>query len=133
MAPAKGVRATGLPAELSSFVGRRAELTALKRRLADGRLVTLVGIGGVGKTRLALRAAAERANRLRSFDLAQHYLELALEVARDDAERGLVLRFVDLDAGAERYLGKMVDSLPAIQGANAPIVVSEIVEPVADA
>jgi non-specific serine/threonine protein kinase len=45
-------------AELTSFVGRRAELTTLRRRLASDRLVTLTGPGGVGKTRLALRAMA---------------------------------------------------------------------------
>jgi predicted ATPase/DNA-binding CsgD family transcriptional regulator len=48
-----------LPAELTSFVGRRSELAEVKRLLAGSRLVTLTGIGGVGKTRLALRAAAE--------------------------------------------------------------------------
>jgi hypothetical protein len=57
MAP--GTRVTGnLPAELTSFVGRRGELAEVRRLLADSRLVTLTGIGGVGKTRLALRAAA---------------------------------------------------------------------------
>src|SRR5215469_9531328 len=56
MAPA--ARATAnLPAELTSFVGRRGELTEIKRLLAGSRLVTLTGTGGVGKTRLALRAA----------------------------------------------------------------------------
>ncbi|GAA4470869.1 hypothetical protein GCM10023094_00510 [Rhodococcus olei] len=47
-----------LPVELSTFVGRRSELTEAKRLLAVSRLVTLTGIGGVGKTRLALRVAA---------------------------------------------------------------------------
>ena len=52
-------RVTGnLPAELTSFVGRRGELTEVRRLLAGSRLVTLTGVGGVGKTRLALRAAA---------------------------------------------------------------------------
>src|SRR5215472_5093516 len=52
-------RATGnLPAELTSFVGRRGELAEVRRLLAGSRLVTLTGVGGVGKTRLALRAAA---------------------------------------------------------------------------
>ncbi|MFI6958522.1 protein kinase [Nocardia sp. NPDC050408] len=46
-----------LPLELTSFVGRRAELTEAKSLLASSRLVTLTGIGGVGKTRLALRVA----------------------------------------------------------------------------
>ncbi|MHA4850580.1 protein kinase domain-containing protein [Rhodococcus sp. MSC1_016] len=46
-----------LPLELSSFVGRRHELTEAKNLLASSRLLTLVGMGGVGKTRLALRLA----------------------------------------------------------------------------
>ncbi|HEY3958612.1 MAG TPA: LuxR C-terminal-related transcriptional regulator [Streptosporangiaceae bacterium] len=54
------MRVTGnLPVELTSFVGRRGELAEVKRLLTGSRLVTLTGIGGVGKTRLALRAAAE--------------------------------------------------------------------------
>src|SRR5688572_6539633 len=48
-----------LPAELSSFVGRRLQIQEIKTRLAASRLVTLVGPGGVGKTRLALRTAAD--------------------------------------------------------------------------
>src|SRR6516164_7634099 len=52
-------RVTGnLPAELTTFVGRRGELAEVRRLLAGSRLVTLTGVGGVGKTRLALRAAA---------------------------------------------------------------------------
>ncbi|MFE5703965.1 ATP-binding protein [Rhodococcus koreensis] len=46
-----------IPTELTSFVGRRHELAETKRLLATSRLVTLTGIGGVGKTRLALRVA----------------------------------------------------------------------------
>ncbi len=46
-----------LPVELTSFIGRRTDLTEAKRLLANYRLVTLTGIGGVGKTRLALRVA----------------------------------------------------------------------------
>lgn len=46
-----------LPLEMTSFVGRRAELTEAKRLLESARLVTLTGVGGVGKTRLALRVA----------------------------------------------------------------------------
>ena len=47
-----------LPAELTSFVDRRGEVAEVRRLLAGSRLVTLTGVGGVGKTRLALRAAA---------------------------------------------------------------------------
>ncbi|QTJ68598.1 protein kinase [Rhodococcus sp. ZPP] len=47
------------PLGLTSFVGRRKELTEAKSMLSASRLVTLTGIGGVGKTRLALRVAAD--------------------------------------------------------------------------
>jgi hypothetical protein len=56
--PSSTLGATGsLPLELTSFVGRRHELTEAKNLLVGSRLVTLTGIGGVGKTRLALRIA----------------------------------------------------------------------------
>ena len=53
-----GDHSGNLPAELTSFVGRRGEVAEVRRLLAGSRLVTLTGAGGVGKTRLALRAAA---------------------------------------------------------------------------
>ncbi|WP_214409097.1 LuxR C-terminal-related transcriptional regulator [Sphaerisporangium fuscum] len=49
----------GLPAEVTSFVGRRHETAEIKRLLSASRLVTLTGVGGVGKSRLALRVASE--------------------------------------------------------------------------
>ncbi|MEU7583665.1 hypothetical protein AB0B50_39510 [Streptomyces sp. NPDC041068] len=52
-------RAGNLPTETTSFVGRGAELRAVAAAVADARLVTLTGVGGVGKTRLAQRAGAE--------------------------------------------------------------------------
>jgi len=48
-----------LPLELSSFIGRGDELADVERLLSETRLVTLTGIGGVGKTRLALRTAMQ--------------------------------------------------------------------------
>ena len=48
-----------LPAELTSFVGRRKELTELRRLLTGSRLLSLTGDGGVGKTRLAVRLVSE--------------------------------------------------------------------------
>jgi predicted ATPase/DNA-binding SARP family transcriptional activator len=47
-----------LPAQLTSFVGRERELSELERLLPGARLLTLTGVGGVGKTRLALELAA---------------------------------------------------------------------------
>src|SRR5262245_33760621 len=48
-----------LPAELTSFVGRRRELSELPGILAGTRLLCLTGAGGVGKTRLAVRLARD--------------------------------------------------------------------------
>ncbi|WP_328475418.1 LuxR C-terminal-related transcriptional regulator [Actinoplanes sp. NBC_00393] len=57
---ARGQRRRGnLPAELSSFVDRVDERAAVKRLLTASRLVTVTGVGGVGKTRTVLRVAAE--------------------------------------------------------------------------
>lgn len=57
--PADWGPAGSLPLELTSFVDRRTELVEAKNLLSVSRLVTLTGIGGVGKTRLALRVAAK--------------------------------------------------------------------------
>jgi predicted ATPase/class 3 adenylate cyclase len=53
------VRKNNLPLQLTTFLGRTAELAELKRLLARGRLVTMVGTGGIGKTRLAIELATE--------------------------------------------------------------------------
>ncbi len=53
-------RPHNLPLQLTSFVGREQEATALAALLGQHRLVTLTGPGGTGKTRLALQVAAER-------------------------------------------------------------------------
>ena len=52
-------RPNNLPLELSSFVGREAELRELRELAATHRLITLCGPGGIGKTRLALQLGAE--------------------------------------------------------------------------
>jgi predicted ATPase/class 3 adenylate cyclase len=54
-----------LPLQVSSFIGRDTELVRVAKALSEARVVTLTGVGGVGKTRLALRAAAEELPRYR--------------------------------------------------------------------
>src|ERR1700737_2618265 len=51
-------RPGALPVKVTSFVGRRGELTQLAWQLRTARLATVTGPGGVGKTRVALRTAA---------------------------------------------------------------------------
>lgn len=52
-------RKGNLPADTTTFVGRKHDVAAVRRLLSESRLVTLTGVGGVGKTRLALRVANE--------------------------------------------------------------------------
>ena len=59
------VMPTNLPVQLTSFVGRTSELKAVAELSTGHRIVTLTGVGGVGKTRLALQVAAESLERFR--------------------------------------------------------------------
>ena len=73
---------TNLPSPRTSFVGRHGELEEIDRLLEDPncRLLTLVGPGGVGKTRLALEAAARRIDR---YPHGVHFVPLAPVAAPD--------------------------------------------------
>src|SRR5262249_43135933 len=52
-----------MPAVLTSLVGRNDDLRATRKLLQSSRLVTLTGVGGVGKTRMAVQAAADLVGR----------------------------------------------------------------------
>jgi len=67
-------RTGNLPAEATSFIGRRRQLAELRKKLTAGRLVSLVGPGGVGKSRLAVRGATDLG---RSFKDGAWLVELA--------------------------------------------------------
>ena len=85
-------RPGNLPPELTSFVGRRRELAELRKRLASARLVSLVGPGGVGKSRLAIRVATDL---VRSFKDGSWLVQLA-EVRDPDLVPNAVLAALDL-------------------------------------
>jgi predicted ATPase len=57
-------RAPDLPVQLTSLVGREVELATIADQLESNRLVTIIGTGGAGKTRLALETASSRRNAL---------------------------------------------------------------------
>ena len=72
---ARPIRRPGnLPAEATSFVGRRREIAEVRSTLTTARLITLVGPGGVGKTRLAIRSGT---NLRRGFRNGAWMVELA--------------------------------------------------------
>jgi len=63
-----------LPADLTSFIDRRADVTSVRQVLPTTRLVTLIGVGGVGKTRLALKVGRDVR---RAFADGVFFVELA--------------------------------------------------------
>jgi predicted ATPase/DNA-binding CsgD family transcriptional regulator len=74
LSPTRASSPGNLPLELTSFIGRRQALADLKRALASTRLLTLTGTGGVGKTKLALRAGRES---VRQYPDGVWFVELA--------------------------------------------------------
>ena len=72
--PTASAITSNLPVALDRFVGRRGELQEIKDRLTGTRLLTLLGTGGTGKTRLALQAAAELFD---DFEGRVHFVDLA--------------------------------------------------------
>ena len=106
MAPGLTRRAGALPAEVTGFVGRDAELRQLAGLLQCVRLVTVTGPGGVGKTRVALRAASAAAHRycggiylaelseLRDAALLPHAVAASLGLPQSPAQLETVLDFL---------------------------------------
>ena len=84
----KGADTHSLPVQLTSFIGRVAQMTEIRKLLTDNRLVTLTGAGGAGKTRLAIQIAAGIAAEFRDgvsyVDLAPitHAVVVPVAVAR---------------------------------------------------
>jgi predicted ATPase/class 3 adenylate cyclase/DNA-binding CsgD family transcriptional regulator len=129
----KTVASQHLPMQLTSFVGRDGELTQLQELLAQNRVVTLTGAGGVGKTRLAIQVAAAMAP---EFGDGVWYVDLApitdrelvpLTVARalglpDQPGRSTMdslLRFV-----RDRQMLVVLDNCEHLLDASAELVVA---------
>ena len=89
-----GVFGHNLPTRLTSLIGREADTAAVLAALGDSRLVTLIGTGGVGKSRLALQVAAESVDH---FDGGVWWVELAT-VSDPSSLPGAVLDAIGLPA-----------------------------------
>jgi hypothetical protein len=122
-----------LPVQLTSFIGREKELAEIVELVSTHRLVTLTGVGGAGKTRLSLQAAAEVAG---SFRDGVRFVELAsvsdpemvasaiasgLGVRHEQkTSTGLVDRIVDHLHSAELLL--VVDNCEHVLGSAASLI-----------
>lgn len=103
---AAGTGSTTLPLYRSSFVGREAEVDRVRSLLARHRLVTITGVGGAGKTRVATEAAAaEQAHVDGAF-----FVDLAAATSDDEVPAAfaagieLSVNGADVEAELERYL-----------------------------
>lgn len=94
------VTPNNLPQQLTTFVGREREILEIQQLLGSGRLLTLCGMGGLGKTRLALQAAADVVD---AYPDGVWFVELA---AVDDAR--LVPQVVASVLGVKDVAGKSV-------------------------
>ncbi|MEU9119192.1 AAA family ATPase [Streptomyces sp. NPDC048506] len=124
-------RAPGnLPADLNRFIGRDEELAALPEQLAAARLVTLTGLGGVGKSRLARQGAAILQDRfcdgvwlvelsaLREAHLLDHAVAEALALADHS---GRPVRSALCDHLADRELLLVLDGYEQLVDACAEL------------
>lgn len=105
----------GLPTDVTSLVGRRAEIVEVRRLLETSRLVTLTGVGGVGKTRLALAAARELGRR---FADGIRLVELDGLVEPD-----LLVLTVILELGVPRPDSAGIDDLVELIGSGRLLLV----------
>ena len=124
-------RLGNLPAEATSFVGRRRELAEIRKKLATARLVSLVGPGGVGKTRLALRIAADLGRgfadgawlvelaEVRDGALVTNAVLAALDLRDQAAIKPLQILLSDLQ---NRQLLLLLDNCEHLLGDVAPLV-----------
>ncbi|MFJ3667390.1 ATP-binding protein [Streptomyces sp. NPDC090106] len=114
-----------LPADVTSLIGRRAETAEVKQLLTRSRLVTLTGLGGVGKTRLALHVARTVRG---AFPDGATMVSLA-DLSQPDLLAPTVLARIDPDRSADGD----VDDLAACIGGARVLLVLDNCEHLADA
>ncbi len=100
-----------LPSQLTTFVGRDDEIARVKELLREARLVTLVGTGGTGKTRLSLQVAADL---VETFPQGVWFVELTAVETPDEMVPAIAeaLRFtIDVQASNLTPKQQVIDFL----------------------
>jgi predicted ATPase len=102
------VPSTNLPGQTTSFIGREVELGELKVLLAKSRLVTIVGAGGLGKTRVAVHLGAELVHQ---FDDGVWFADLATTTGEDAVVTEIASAFGVKSSGFSALLEHVVAHL----------------------
>jgi non-specific serine/threonine protein kinase len=118
-------RTNNLPAQVSSFVGRQQAISEIRHLLVNCRLVTLTGVGGIGKTRLAL-AVAESV--LPDYCDGVWLVELA-----PVADSALVPATIASALGVRDSGGRVIDQLVDVLRSKAMLVLLDNCEHIVDA
>jgi len=114
-----------LPTQLTSFLGRQRELAEAQRLLTEGRLLTLTGPGGTGKTRLSLQIAADSTDR---FPDGVYYVPLG-QIAMPELVIPTIAQAVGVVDPGSRPLDRLVEQI----GEKCVLLVLDNFEQVIDA
>ncbi|MEX0874197.1 MAG: BTAD domain-containing putative transcriptional regulator [Actinomycetota bacterium] len=126
-----GIRSDNLPRRPTSFVGRESDLELIEATLEDARIVTLTGVGGVGKTRLAIEVGARLAPgypdgvwlcELAPIGDAESLLHHIASTLRVDRQRGMTLHESLLTALGQRQSLVILDNCEHLLGPVADLV-----------
>ncbi|MFC4946586.1 ATP-binding protein [Pseudonocardia sp. GCM10023141] len=101
-------RGGNVPFAATSFIGRRQQCKEIRDRLASGRLVSLIGPGGVGKTRLALQVADEMNHLLEN---GVYFVELASLVDGGDVPAAVIHALGIVDQSNRDATAKLIEYL----------------------
>ena len=114
-----------LPTQLTSFLGRQRELAEAQRLLTEGRLLTLTGPGGTGKTRLSLQIAADSTDR---FPDGVYYVPLG-QIAMPELVIPTIAQALGVVDPGSRPLDRLVEQI----GEKCVLLVLDNFEQVIDA